>query len=395
MKRKITDQVTFQNGATISNRIVMAPMQTSSGLENGVASQDTIDYYKARNQAAGMIITEYHYVSENGGPCGTSYSDQQQLAAKGEENLEGMTKVAEAIKSAGNKAVLQIHHGGREANWRAKQGLEVYAPSAIDVDFLSYELTELSHEDILEIIADFGRAVELAVKAGFDGVEIHGANHYLFQQFFSGLSNKRDDHWGGSLDKRMNFPLEAAKAVFDAINEFAPDNFIVGYRISPEEVHGRDIGYAYEESLHLVERLINQFKFDYIHLSMPRYDNKPVNPSTHLTLAEKFMKVVQDPVKLIIVGAVLSEADVNEALKLADLVAVGKGCLMDPEFGLKLVEGRGKEIVNEITVEQFESVDLTPGIKRGFSDPNIGFRFPGNYKIQPLFEKYDKGEPGQ
>lgn len=395
MKNKITDQITFQNGATISNRIVMAPMQTSSGTENGIVSQDTIDYYQARNQAAGMIISEYHYVSDNGGPCSTLYSDQQQLAAKGEENLAGMTKLAKAMKSGGSKAILQIHHGGREANWRALQGLDVYAPSDIDFSFLPYKVKELVHEEILEIIADFGQAVHLAVQAGFDGVEIHGANHYLLQQFFSSYSNLRQDHWGGSFEYRMNFPLAVAEAVFDAVAKHAPADFIVGYRLSPEEVHGKTIGYSYMESLQFVERLVSQFKFDYIHLSLPRYDSNPGNTSSHLTLADHFAKVVKDPVKLIIVGTVLTEADAKEALKLADLVAVGKGILMDPEFGLKLVEGRSKEIVNKITLEQFEAVSLTPGLKRAFSDPNINFRFPDNYKIQTIFEKYDKGAIGQ
>ncbi len=143
---------------------------------------------------------------------------------------------------------MQIHHGGREARARGAKGHEVLAPSQLDFSFLPYPVREMTHEEIVEIIKDFGRATKRAIDAGFDGVEIHGANHYLIQQFFSAFSNRRQDKWGGSLEKRMTFALEVVKEVKSVIARYAPKDFIIGYRLSPEEIHGTNIGYFYKES---------------------------------------------------------------------------------------------------------------------------------------------------
>ena len=96
--------------------------------------------------------------------------------------------------------------------------------------------------DILRIIKSFGEATKRAIDSGFDGVEIHGANHYLLQQFFSKYSNRRTDQWGGSLENRMRFSLEVLKEVKSVVKSHAKDDFIVGFRFCPEEIHGENIG---------------------------------------------------------------------------------------------------------------------------------------------------------
>ncbi len=192
---KLNESLTFPNGTTISNRFVMPPMLTNSG-KDGYATSDTVNYYQARSQAGGMIITEYMYVSENGGPAMTWQNDREQLAVYDDRFVPQLAKVAAAIKQSGDKAIMQIAHTGREANYRAMTERPVYAPSAIDYPFLPYRVHEFTDAQIKQVIADFGAAVKRAVDAGFDGVEIHGANHYLIQQFFSQYSNRRTDHWG-------------------------------------------------------------------------------------------------------------------------------------------------------------------------------------------------------
>ena len=264
MTHHLTDTLTLRHGAQLTSRIAMAPMQTHSGKRGGFVTEDTIRYYQARSQAAGLLISEFHYVSENGGPAYVP-GYPEQLGAYSDEHLEGLTRLAQALKKDGNKAVLQIHHGGRAAVGRAVSGEEVVAPSAIDFTFLDYPVRELTHEEILDIIADFGRATKRAIQAGFDGVEIHGANHYLIQQFFSTLSNHRTDDWGGSLEKRMAFPLAVVKEVKRVVAEEGPKDFIIGYRISPEEINGDDISYTYNESTQLIAQVVKQ-ELDYIHV---------------------------------------------------------------------------------------------------------------------------------
>lgn len=382
MPKDLKDRVTLRHGATLNNRIVQAPMQTWSGLDRGFVSAYTKEYYARRTRSAAMVITEFCYVSEAGGPAGTVTVDDQQLGIFDDAHMEGFAGIAKSLKKDGNLAVMQLVHAGREANYRGQHGETVYAPSKIDFPFLNYELTELTNKDIEQIIQDFADATKRAIALGFDGIEMHGANHYLHQQFFSSYSNKRQDKWGGSLEKRMTFAIEVAKAIFAVIKEHAQDNFIVGYRISPEEIHGSTVGYTVEDSKELIKKLVTEFDLDYVHISTSKYDNKPQGDDK--TFAEHIGEVLDDKTKLVIVGNIMSEEDAKDALNYADLVAVGRATLIDPEFGFKIQEGIPEQIVREISPEQVENSKLTPGMINKFSTPDRQTSLPGSESITHL-----------
>ena len=394
MSKSLIDTVQFRHGAQLSSRLVMPPMLTFSGLKGGFVSDDTLRYYHARSQAAGLLIAEYHYVSESGGPCSRP-GYPEQLGIYSDEHLEGAKKIAAALQKNGNKAILQIHHGGREASGRAVKGEEVLAPSALDFSFLSYPVREMTNAEIEGIIKDFGRATKRAIEAGFSGVEIHGANHYLLQQFFSSFSNVREDKWGGSLEKRMAFPLAVVKEVKRVVEEYAPKDFIVGYRISPEEIHGDEVGYSYRESQALIREVI-KYELDYIHLSLwEGYASKPVGSDR--TYAEHFKSILDNQTKLIIVGGVFSEEEAQDAIAQTptDLIAVGRGTLIDPLFGQKIKEGRGNEIVHQISPEQLEQTAWTSGLREAFTrEDSLGLpELPGHDSITELHTgKYDSAE---
>lgn len=384
MTKQLTDKIRLLNGAELSNRIVMPPMLTFSGLDGGFASEETIRYYAARSQAAGLLITEFHYVSETGGPCSkVGYPDQ--LGIYDDQHIEGIAKIAKALKKDGNKAILQIHHGGREASGRARKGQEVLAPSAIDFSFLSYPVREMTDTEIEEIIKDFGRATRRAIQAGFDGVEIHGANHYLLQQFFSALSNRRSDRWGGSLEKRMAFPLEVVNEVKRVVAEEGVPNFIIGYRISPEEIHGENVGYTYKESAQLIAEVV-KYGIDYIHLSLwGGYASKPTGSDQ--SFAQIFKNVIGDETKLIIVGSVFSEKEAADAVtNYTDLIAVGRGTLIDPQFAQKIMSEKGDRIVSEISPKQMETTAWTQGLAEAFTrEDSLGLPpLPGHESITSL-----------
>lgn len=394
MSKSLIDTVQFRHGAQLSSRLVMPPMLTFSGLKGGFVSDDTLRYYHARSQAAGLLIAEYHYVSESGGPCSRP-GYPEQLGIYSDEHLEGAKKIAAALQKNGNKAILQIHHGGREASGRAVKGEEVLAPSALDFSFLSYPVREMTNAEIEGIIKDFGRATKRAIEAGFSGVEIHGANHYLLQQFFSSFSNVREDKWGGSLEKRMAFPLAVVKEVKRVVEEYAPKDFIVGYRISPEEIHGDEVGYSYREAQALIREVI-KYELDYIHLSLwEGYASKPVGSDR--TYAEHFKSILDNQTKLIIVGGVFSEEEAQDAIAQTptDLIAVGRGTLIDPLFGQKIKEGRGDEIVHQISPEQLEQTAWTSGLREAFTrEDSLGLpELPGHDRITELHTgKYDSAE---
>ena len=394
MSKSLIDTVQFRHGAQLSSRLVMPPMLTFSGLKGGFVSDDTLRYYHARSQAAGLLIAEYHYVSESGGPCSRP-GYPEQLGIYSDEHLEGAKKIAAALQKNGNKAILQIHHGGREASGRAVKGEEVLAPSALNFSFLSYPVREMTNAEIEGIIKDFGRATKRAIEAGFSGVEIHGANHYLLQQFFSSFSNVREDKWGGSLEKRMAFPLAVVKEVKRVVEEYAPKDFIVGYRISPEEIHGDEVGYSYREAQALIREVI-KYELDYIHLSLwEGYASKPVGSDR--TYAEHFKSILDNQTKLIIVGGVFSEEEAQDAIAQTptDLIAVGRGTLIDPLFGQKIKEGRGNEIVHQISPEQLEQTAWTSGLREAFTrEDSLGLpELPGHDSITELHTgKYDRAE---
>ena len=354
--KKLSDKVTFKHGAVINNRMVQPPMLTNSGL-NGMVSEDTISYWKARANSAGLVISEYNYVSPAGGPAITWADNRTQLAVYDDKFLPGLTKMAKTMKSGGNKALLQIAHTGREANYRAHLGLPVYAPDSANYPFLPYGVQAFTTEQVEQVVKDFGRATKRAIEAGFDGVEIHGANHYLIQQFFSRFSNHRQDKWGDY----EAFPLTVAKEVFKVVRKYAPQDFIIGYRISPEEINPGNVGYTWHESTKLINDLTNNFDFDYIHLSLPDYKAKPKDSDK--TFAALFKPVIGKDTKLIIVGDVMSQETAEDALKYTDLVAAGRAQIIDANFAAKVVAGKGDKVITELSDEEEKEQALTPGLR--------------------------------
>jgi 2,4-dienoyl-CoA reductase-like NADH-dependent reductase (Old Yellow Enzyme family) len=369
MTKKLTDKVTFRHGATVNNRIVQSPMQSFSGLENGFVSDETLAHYSRHSETGGMAIVEYTQVSEEGG-SNSMTGWPVQLAIYSDEHIDGLSKVAKSLKADRNKAIIQLHHAGREATLRGESGQSVYGPSAIDFEFLDYPVEELSTDHIKQIVQDFYDGTVRAIKAGFDGVEIHGANHYLLQQFVSEISNQRTDEYGGTLENRFRFPLEVTQAVKQAVKDHAPDDFIIGYRISPEEIHEGTIGYTYKESLQLIEEIV-KLELDYIHLSV--FGKYHVGPEgVDQSYGELFADVLDDETKLVIIGSVFSEEDAQGALNHGDLVAIARAALIDPDFGKKIEEGRGDEIFQEVIPARVTEGIWPRNLLKAFQTPSIG-----------------------
>ena len=231
MTEKLFDQVTFPSGVHLKNRIVMAPMTTESAYYDGTVTDELIHYYAHRSGEAGAVIVESAFVSDEGrGFFGAMGIDS-------DDKIEPLRRLATAIKNKGSKAIIQIYHAGRMAFPDMNKGQNPISASSVAALRPNAPVpTEMTHRDILDMIEAFAQATSRAIKAGFDGVELHGANTYLLQQFFSPHSNRRHDAWGGSIEKRAKFPLEVVRAVKKVIAEEAKQPFILGYRFSPEEL---------------------------------------------------------------------------------------------------------------------------------------------------------------
>ena len=201
-----------------------------------------------------------------------------------------------------------------------------YVPSIVEMPWIDYPLHVLTEDEAWDIVKDFGAAVKRAIECGFDGIEIHGANHYLIQQFFSTFSNIRDDYWGGTLEKRMNFALEVSKEVFRVVKEYAPNDLIVGYRISPDEIHGKNTGYTWRDSQQLVKKLTESFDFDYIHLSLLQYDAKPEDSDR--TYCEIMREVLPEETRLLAAGGIATYEKMLNALKYVAVAVMGRATLI-------------------------------------------------------------------
>ena len=221
---------------TFRNRMIMAPMTRCRAVEGNVPGPLAVTYYSQR-ASAGMIITEGSQVSTQGVGFDRTpgiYSPRQ---------VAGWQKVTAAVHKAGGNIFLQLWHVGRMSHPDYLNGDLPVAPSAIPVGEEIHTPQgkkkipvprALSQGEISDIVHQFRQGAKNAKEAGFDGVEIHGANGYLLDQFLRDGSNKRTDNYGGSLENRMRLPLEVARAV---TREWGPQR--VGYRLSPHfSFHG-------------------------------------------------------------------------------------------------------------------------------------------------------------
>ncbi|MRI86225.1 NADH-dependent oxidoreductase [Aerococcaceae bacterium WS4759] len=369
---KILEDFHLRHGAVLAGRVVQSPMVTRGSTEEGFVTEENIAYYDARSKVAAAIITEASSVSEHGlaFPNGLSFAS--------DEHIEGLTKLAKAIKQNGAKAIAQLHHGGRESRVTLEREGTTYAPSQVNFSFLDHEPTEMTEEQIQSVIIEFGEATRRAIESGFDGVEIHGANHYLLQQFFSAFSNRREDDWGGSLEKRMAFPLAVVAEVKRVIVEAnAPADFILGYRISPEEIHGDNIGYSFRESLKLAKEL-SKYELDYLHISLRGgYASTPIDESEQTSLAELFKEAIGPETALITVSEVFDLNSAEDALNYGDLVAIARAALIEPEFLEKIRQGKAEQIAQAISPQRMPIVKWPNGLIEWLTGENTLPDVPG------------------
>jgi 2,4-dienoyl-CoA reductase-like NADH-dependent reductase (Old Yellow Enzyme family) len=336
------ETLTFKNGIQLKNRMVMAPMTNWSSNPDGTVTEAEVKYYARRSNGVGMVITACTYVTANGkGFNGEFGGDRDEL-------IPSLQKIATGIKEQGAKAILQIFHGGRQVPPELVPDGDVVSASNIPLEGNGKPVPrELSDQEVSSIIRDFGETTRRAVEAGYDGIEIHGANGYLIQQFFSPHSNRRNDRWGGSLEKRLTFPMAIVDEVKRVVAEKAKGPFIVGYRFSPEEAETPGITMA--DTLVLIDELAKK-DLDYLHVSLQDFWSTPRRGVDDTrSRIEIIHERVGDRVPVIGVGSIYTP---DEALKAfhtgVPLIALGRELIIDPDWVQKVKEGKENEIYTEI-----------------------------------------------
>ncbi|MFC2067137.1 FAD-dependent oxidoreductase [Chloroflexota bacterium] len=325
---------------TVKNRLAMSPMATSFYTKDGLVTKRVKDYYEARAKGgAGLIIIEnaavdfYRFIQAS-----------NRLAIDTDLTLPGLTELAQVIKKHGARATVQLNHAGRHSKSEIT-GFQPVAPSL--VSFPSGAMPpaeiprELTIEEIHEVVNLFAQAAARAKRAGFEGVEVHAAHGYLIAEFISPLSNKRHDLYGGSLENRARLLIE----VLRAIRETVGDDYPLWYRINGQE-YGIENGLTLDD-VKTIAVMANDI-VDAIHVTAWGYGrnaltNVPDIPGALLSLAEAIKKVVTVPV--IAIGRLNPEVG-EQAIKdgKADIIAMGRRLIADPDIPNKALSGRLEDI---------------------------------------------------
>ncbi|QJT81153.1 flavocytochrome c [Kosakonia sp. MUSA4] len=343
---RILSPFTLPNGVELKNRLLMAPMTTCTGYYDGTVTSELVEYYRVRAGSIGTIIVECCFVDD----LGLAFPGA--IGIDNDEKIAGLAKIAEAIKAEGSKAILQIYHGGRMVEPKLIGGRTPIAPSAIAAprDGAATPVA-MTTAEVEAMVVKFGEAVRRAIQAGFDGVEIHGANTYLIQQFFSPNSNQRDDEWGGSRDNRAKFPLAVLDITHKMARQYADDAFIIGYRFSPEELEVP--GIRFDDTMFLLEKLAAR-GVDYLHFSVGAALRPSINDTSDPTpLIDKYCAMRSDvlaQVPVMGVGGVVNAAEAEQGLDHGyDLIAVGRACIAYPDWAARIAKGENLELFIDST----------------------------------------------
>ena len=311
----------------LKNRIVMSPMTRCRATGN-VPNDLMAGYYKQRS-GAGLIITE----GTSPSPNGLGYARIPGIYSR--LQIEGWKKITSAVHEGGGKIFVQLMHTGRISHLiNMPVGARIFAPSAVKAagqmwtdsekmqDFPLPE--EMTTGDLLHTKIEFISAAKNAIDAGFDGVELHGANGYLLEQFLSPVSNIRKDNYGGSVEKRCSFVIEVVAAIADAIGKEKTGIRLSPYGVATDMAHYPEIDATYK---YLSEQF-NNIGIAYIHLVDHSAMGAPVvSPELKKLIRKIFRKAI-----ILSGGYDLERAEADIQSELGDLVAFGRPFINNPDL---------------------------------------------------------------
>lgn len=336
------------NKLKIKNRLAMAPMVRNYADEKGMATKRYVDHISSLAKGGtGMLILEATFVS----PEGRGFLNE--LGIHSDACVASLKKLAKAAHEYDAAIGVQLYHGGRQTSSRTT-GVQPVAPSAIPCPIMGETPKALKADEIKKIVKAFGKAAARAKKAGLDFVEIHGAHGYLITQFLSPFSNTRTDDYGGTPEKRFRF----LKEVYEAVREAVGPDYPVTVRLSGDEwVKG---GLGIKDSVQIAKKL-EKLGADALHITSSNYGSFPqgklIPPMAQpdgvlLPLAKEIKQNVKIPV--IAVAKIRTPEMAEKAIKSksADMVAIGRSLLADPEWPNKAKAGKSNLINHCIACNQ-------------------------------------------
>lgn len=348
---KIYEPYTFiKSGLTSVNRIVLAPMTNQQSNDDGTLGDDEYRWLIRRaKEGFGIIITCAAHVSKDG------QGWQGELGIFDDVHLEGLTKLAKGIQEHQSLAIVQLFHGGARSP-EDVIGHQPWSASAHEMKVGSkvIDVRQGTKDDIQRTIQAFVDAADRAFRAGFNGVELHGAHGYLLHQFMSTVTNTRTDEWGGNFENRTRL----VRTILKSIKEKIPAGFIIGVRLSPEDKYTFQ-GIDFDESLELA-RILSEEGADYIHISPWEALKRPDKYSNiDKALITYFREAVLQDIPVMVAGGIWTGSDAENAIDMgADFVALGRAAIGVPDWPARVKHPDLLLPSPPFTIDQLRKADL-------------------------------------
>jgi 2,4-dienoyl-CoA reductase-like NADH-dependent reductase (Old Yellow Enzyme family) len=334
----------FAHGPAMKNRFALSPLTNCQSRADGVLSDDEFDWLTYRAEGGfGLTMTCAAHVQR----IGQGFPGQ--LGVFGEEHVEGLTRLAAAIRKFDSVAMLQLHHAGM----RSPKELIGEAP-VCPSDNEEFGARAMTTAEVEAMIEAFIVGAERCERAGFDGVELHGAHGYILAQFLSAEINHRDDRYGGSPENRAR-PIHE---IIDGIRARCRPDFILGVRLSPERF-GLDLG----EIRALAQQLMTDGKVDFLDLSLWDYRKEPMDEAFKgRTLMSVFTDLDRGNVRLGCAGKVMTPEDARHCLEAGmDFVLLGRAAILHHDYPRRLAADPAfRPLSLPVTVEHLRRERLGP-----------------------------------
>lgn len=308
----------FRGGRSMKNRFMLAPLTNCQSNEDGTLSEEEFRWLTMRAEGGfGLTMTCAAHVQE----IGKGFPGQ--LGIWNDGHIAGLSRLASAIKSNDSLAIAQLHHAGN----RSPQEL-IDATPVCPSDNEKSGARGLTLDETKQLVEDFIEAAVRAEKAGFDGVEVHGAHGYILCQFFSAKINIRQDEYGGELNNRFRILFE----IIDGICARCDENFIVGVRLSPER-----FGMQLSEVLQIAQRLMREGRIDFLDMSMWDVFKEPLEEEFQgKSLMSHFVELERGNVRLGVAGSIRTPGQAEQTMNAGvDWIMLGRAAILNHDFPLQ------------------------------------------------------------
>ncbi|MBI1197757.1 MAG: NADH:flavin oxidoreductase [Phenylobacterium sp.] len=341
--------MTLMHGPAMKNRFMLAPLTNLQSHPDGTLSDDEFNWLTLRAKGGfGLTMTCAAHVQA----VGQGFPGQ--LGVFGDQHLPGLTRLAAAIKAAGSVSALQMHHAGN------RSPKDIVGQPVCPSDDPETGSRGLSTGEVEQLIEDFVSAAVRAEKAGFDGVEIHGAHGYVLAQFLSPEINKRKDRYGGSLENRSRIIFE----IIDGVRSRCRKNFQLGLRLSPER-----FGLKLAEIRDVAQAVMRDGRIDYLDMSLWDVFKEPVEEAFKgRSLMSYFTELERGDVRLGVAGKITTPAIASQMLREgADYVLIGRAAILHHDFAERARDPAFKPVALPVTAEYLANEGLGPAFVKYMS----------------------------